>query len=116
MANSTQIAAFADQIVTLLGPLWEDSGDATLQNQRVLCTLSALIASLKAKSPKYYTVIIPLIDKSVGFKGFLRPGMEEEALELWLVVLEEAPAPASSELISLTRYAMTGEFPLNSQY
>ncbi|KAG5289711.1 importin 11 [Histoplasma ohiense] len=96
-----QIAPYADQIVSLLPPLWEQSNEENLMKQAILTLLSSLIHSMKQESIRYHPIIIPLIQKSVV------PGSEalvyllEEALDLWSAVLMQAPSPASPELLQL---------------
>ncbi|KKK19194.1 putative importin 11 [Aspergillus ochraceoroseus] len=95
------IAPFSDQILSLLPPLWENSGEEHLMKQAILTLLSSLIYSLKHESTKYHSLILPLIQNSV------EPGSEtllyllDEALELWSSILMQTPAPASQEILSL---------------
>jgi hypothetical protein len=60
-----QISPYADQIVSLLPPLWEQSGDEHLMKQAILTLLSSLIHSMKQESIRYHPIILPLIQKSV---------------------------------------------------
>ncbi|KAF9895413.1 hypothetical protein FE257_000319 [Aspergillus nanangensis] len=95
------IAPFSDQILSLLPPLWEASGDEHLMKQAILTLLSSLIHSLKQESARYHSLILPLIQNSV------EPGSEtliyllEEALDLWSAILMQTPAPASPEVLAL---------------
>ncbi|PGG96510.1 hypothetical protein AJ80_09816 [Polytolypa hystricis UAMH7299] len=95
------VSPYADQIVSLLPPLWEQSGEQHLMKQAILTLLSSLIHSMKQESIRYHPIILPLIQKSV------EPGSEtlvyllEEALELWSAIIVQTPAPASPELLSL---------------
>ncbi|KAL1846113.1 hypothetical protein Plec18167_003396 [Paecilomyces lecythidis] len=95
------IAPFSDQIIRLLPPLWEQSGEEHLMKQAILTLLSALIHSLKQQSVRYHADILPLIKNSV------EPGSEtliyllDEALELWAAILTQTPAPASEDILSL---------------
>ncbi|PWY95481.1 importin 11 [Aspergillus sclerotioniger CBS 115572] len=102
------IAPFSDQILSLLPPLWESSGEEHLMKQAILTLLSSLIHSLKQESTRYHSLILPLIQNSV------EPGSEtliyllEEALDLWSAILMQTPVPASPEIISL----MPALFPI----
>lgn len=95
------IGPFSDQILSLLPPLWESSGEEHLMKQAILTLLSSLINSLKQESVRYHPIILPLIQNSV------EPGSEtliyllEEALDLWASILMQTPAPASPEILSL---------------
>lgn len=64
-ANAIQIAPFTDQILNLLPPLWEASGEEHLMKQAILTLLSAIMHSLKQESAKYHSLILPLIRSSV---------------------------------------------------
>lgn len=63
--NGNQIGVFSDQIISLLPPLWEESGDEHLMKQAILTLLSSLIHSLKQDSARYHSLILPLIQSSV---------------------------------------------------
>ncbi|PKY04285.1 ARM repeat-containing protein [Aspergillus campestris IBT 28561] len=95
------INPFSDQILSLLPPLWESSGEEHLMKQAILTLLSSLINSLKQDSIRYHSLILPLIKNSV------EPGSEtiiyllDEALDLWGAILTQTPAPASPEILSL---------------
>jgi hypothetical protein len=60
-----QISPYADQIVSLLPPLWEQSGNEHLMKQAILTLLSSLIHSMTEESIRYHSMILPLIHKSV---------------------------------------------------
>ncbi|KAF3484083.1 KapH [Arthroderma uncinatum] len=95
------ISPFADQIVSLLPGLWEQSGEEHLMKQAILTLLSSLIHSMREDSTRYHSMILPLIQKSI------EPGSEtliyllEESLDLWSAVLSETPSPASPEVLAL---------------
>ncbi|KAJ5084640.1 hypothetical protein NUU61_009219 [Penicillium alfredii] len=96
-----RISPFSDQILSLLPPLWEHSGEEHLMKQAILTLLSSLISSLKQESVRYHSLILPLIQSSV------EPGSEtivyllDEALDLWSAIMVQTPAPASPEILSL---------------
>lgn len=60
-----QISPYADQIVTLLPQLWEQSGDEHLMKQAILTLMSALIHSMKQDSVRYHPLVLPLIQSSI---------------------------------------------------
>lgn len=60
-----KIAPFSDQILSLLPPLWESSGDEHLLKQAILTLLGALIYSLKQESTRYHSLILPLVRNSI---------------------------------------------------
>ena len=60
-----QVAPFADQIVQILPPLWEQTGDEHLFKQAILSVLAKLITAMKEDSLKYNHMVIPLLQYSV---------------------------------------------------
>nr|KMM70088.1 KapH [Coccidioides posadasii RMSCC 3488] len=95
------ISPYADQIVTLLPSLWDQSGEEHLMKQAILTLLSSIIHSMKQESVRYHPLVLPLIQKSI------EPGSEslvyllEESLDLWYAVLAQTPSPAGSQILSL---------------
>ncbi|PGH17942.1 hypothetical protein AJ79_00841 [Helicocarpus griseus UAMH5409] len=96
-----QIAPYADQIISLLPQLWEQSSEENLMKQAILTLLSSLINSMKQESVRYHPMIIPLIEKSVDPQSEALIYLLEEALDLWSAVLIQAPSPASPDLLHL---------------
>ncbi|GAB7366240.1 hypothetical protein MBLNU230_g7797t1 [Neophaeotheca triangularis] len=98
------IGAFAERIVSLLPPLWEQSGDEHLMKQAILTILARLIHAMKAASTPFHPLVTPII------KGAVEPGSDtqvyllEDALDLWAAILVQTPAPASPELLDLSHY------------
>ncbi|KAJ5278946.1 hypothetical protein N7478_004318 [Penicillium angulare] len=95
------IAPFSDAILSLLPPLWEESGDEHLMKQAILTLLSSLIHSLKQESARYHSLILPLIQGSVDLNSETFIYLIDEALELWAAIIMQTPTPASPEIISL---------------
>ncbi|KAJ5157226.1 uncharacterized protein N7482_008326 [Penicillium canariense] len=95
------IGAFSDQILSLLPPLWEESGEEHLMKQAILTLLSSLIHSLKQESARYHALILPLIQSSVHPESDTIVYLLDEALELWTAIIMQTPSPASPEILSL---------------
>ncbi|KAL4922715.1 armadillo-type protein [Aspergillus aurantiobrunneus] len=95
------IAPFSDQILSLLPPLWESSGEEHLLKQAILTLLGALIYSLKKESTRYHSLILPLIQNSIDPTSETMIYLLEEALELWSAIMLQTPTPASPEILSL---------------
>ncbi|KAF5864159.1 hypothetical protein ETB97_008365 [Aspergillus alliaceus] len=95
------ITPFSDQILSLLPPLWEGSGEEHLMKQAILTLLSSLINSLKQESVRYHSLILPLIQNSVEPDSETLIYLLDEALDLWGAILTQTPAPASPEILSL---------------
>ncbi|KAF6226163.1 hypothetical protein HO133_009029 [Letharia lupina] len=98
------ISPFADQIISLLPPLWDQAGEEYLMKQSILGILSALATSMQAESRRYHHLIIPLIQSSINPNSESRVYLLEDALELWSTVLGQTPPPAPSEIVSLVQY------------
>lgn len=117
------IEPYSDAIMSLLPALWAASGEEHLMKQATLTMITAITTSLKRKSLRYHSLIIPLIRDSV------QPGSEaivyllEEALELWPALLQQTPSadpPPSAELLTLSTsllpLAETGSESLRSVF
>ncbi|KAJ5629196.1 hypothetical protein N7528_002853 [Penicillium herquei] len=105
------IAPFSDAILSLLPPLWEQSGDEHLMKQAILTLLSSLIHALKQESARYHSLILPLIQGSVNPDSETFMYLLDEALELWAAIMMQTPTPASPEILSL----MPAIFPIVEQ-
>ncbi|KAL9588643.1 MAG: hypothetical protein Q9203_002554 [Teloschistes exilis] len=96
-----EISPFADKIIAFLPPLWEQAGKEFLTKQLILGILSTLISALKGESPKYYHLIIPLIDNSVNVQSESYEQLVEDALGLWEATLQQTSSDAVPQLIAL---------------
>lgn len=98
------ITPYAESIITLLPPLWEQSGEEHLMKQAILTILARLVNAMKAASVPFHALVLPII------KGAVEPGSDtevyllEDALDLWSSILVQTPAPASTDLLSLAPY------------
>ena len=98
------ISPFADQIISLLPPLWSQAGEEYLMKQSILTILAALITAMKDESRRYHPLILPLIQSSIEPGSETQVYLLEDALDLWSAILVQTPAPASSSLLSLSQY------------
>lgn len=94
---------YADQVVSLLPPLWEQAGDEYLMKQTVLGILSALITSMKDESRRFHNLILPLIESSIRPESETRAYLLEDAMELWSAIIAQTPEP-SPEILNLLQY------------
>lgn len=101
------ISPFAERIISLLPPLWEQSGDEHLMKQAILTILARLVNAMKADSLAFHPLVLPII------KGAIEPGSEtqvyllEDALDLWANIIAQTPSSAaSSDLLSLAEYLL----------
>lgn len=103
-----RIEPYAAGIMSMLPPLWAQSGEEHLMKQAILTMITAIVNSLRDKSSTYHSDVLPLIHDSV------QPGSEaavyllEEALELWQAILIQTPSKSppsngpSPELLSMS--------------
>ena len=99
------ITPFADQIISLLPPLWDQAGDEHLTKQTILGILAALITSMQAESRNYHQIIIPLIQSSIEPSSETRVYLLEDALDLWATILAQTPSPSPAPgLVSLVQH------------
>ncbi|KAL9093045.1 MAG: hypothetical protein Q9165_004183, partial [Trypethelium subeluteriae] len=61
------ISPYADEVVSLLPRLWEQSGEENIMKQAILTIFARLVGSMKAESRKYHLMALPII------KGALDP-------------------------------------------
>ncbi|KAF2723521.1 ARM repeat-containing protein [Polychaeton citri CBS 116435] len=99
------ITPFAERIIGLLPPLWEQSGEEHLMKQAILTILSRLTNAMKSSSVPFHGLMLPII------KGAVEPGSDtqiyllDDALDLWGAILVQTPAgEASQDLLSLAQY------------
>lgn len=103
------IVSFADQIISLLPPLWDQAEDEYLMKQTILGILSSLCTAMEAESRRYHSVIIPLVRSSVDPNSETRLYLIDDALDLWTSVLTQTPSEeVLPETITLVQYL----FPL----
>jgi len=67
---------------------------------QVLSALQHLVNALGSDSPAAYPLLLPLLQHALSPVSSREPELLEDGLVLWLVVLRNAPAPAS-ELLAL---------------
>jgi hypothetical protein len=101
------ISPFAERIISLLPPLWEQSGEEHLMKQAILTILARLVNAMKADSLAFHPLVLPII------KGAIEPGSEtqvyllEDALELWASIIAQTPSSAASpDLLSLASHLL----------
>jgi hypothetical protein len=101
------ISPFAERIIGLLPPLWEQSGEEHLMKQAILTILARLVNAMKADSLAFHPLVLPII------RGAIEPGSEtqvyllEDALDLWANIISQTPSSAvSSDLLSLASYLL----------
>lgn len=97
------IEPYAADIMSMLQPLWIDSGEEHLMKQAILTMVTAIVTSLGQKSLAYHTAILPIIRDSVQPESEAIVYLLEEALDLWTAILQQTPSDqASPELLALS--------------
>lgn len=102
------ITPYADRILSLLPPLWEQSGEENLMKQAILAIMTRLFTSMQAEGSKYHHLALPII------AGAVEPGSDsqlyllDDALDLWHAVIQQSPSESSAQihpdLASMTRF------------
>lgn len=103
----THISQFGDALMTTLPKLWEDcdAGEWSIK-QAILSIMSALVASMRAESQRYQSVIIPLLRQAVDSQTELHLHLIEESVELWKNVVLQSVPPLNPELVQLVQHAL----------
>ncbi|ETI25200.1 hypothetical protein G647_04573 [Cladophialophora carrionii CBS 160.54] len=98
------IEPYAQGIMSMLPPLWAESGEEHLMKQAILTMITAIVNSLGQKSLAYHGPILPLIHDSIQPQSEAIVYLLEEALELWSAIVQQTPTDsASPDLLSLSR-------------
>lgn len=69
--------------------------------QSILGILSSLISAIKGDAQKYHQLVIPLIDSSVDINSDTRVYLLEDAMDLWVNVLQQTPSSGVSDVLPL---------------
>lgn len=99
------ITPFAERIVNLLPPLWEQSGEEHLMKAALLTILTRLVNAMKVESLPMHSMVYPIIKGAVEAGSETQLYLLEDALELWGAILVQTPSEAASpELLDLVQY------------
>ncbi|PSN65266.1 ARM repeat-containing protein [Corynespora cassiicola Philippines] len=103
------ITPYANSIISLLPPLWEQSGEEHLMKQAILTILARLTNAMKAESRSFHSSFLPIIQSSI------EPGSEtavyllEDGMDLWASIVAQTPSgpePINPELLGLLRFTI----------
>ncbi|KAL6704681.1 hypothetical protein ACN47E_007963 [Coniothyrium glycines] len=103
------ITPYANSIVSLLPPLWEQSGEEHLMKQAILTILSRLTNAMKAESRSFHVSFLPIIQSAIEPGSETQVYLLEDALDLWASILAQtpsAPEPTPPELLRLLPYLL----------
>lgn len=107
--NLFKITPYANSIIALLPPLWEQSGEEHLMKQAVLTLLSRLTNAMKAESRSFHVSFLPIIQSAIEPGSETQVYLLEDALDLWSSIIAQtpsAPEPTPPELLNLLQYLL----------
>ncbi|KAI0400188.1 importin-beta domain-containing protein [Xylaria palmicola] len=98
----TSVIQYSNLVMDALPSIWDSAGDlGFMMKQAVLAILLSLVVAMKADSQRYHPLMLPLINEATQAGTDTSIYLIEEALNLWLHILQHSPPPLSSDLISL---------------
>ncbi|KAF2124504.1 ARM repeat-containing protein [Dothidotthia symphoricarpi CBS 119687] len=103
------ITPYANSIISLLPPLWEQSGEEHLMKQAVLTLLARLTNAMKADSRSFHMSFLPIIQSAIEPGSETQVYLLEDALDLWSSIIAQtpsAPEPTPPELLNLLQYLL----------
>ena len=104
-----QITPYANSIIALLPPLWEQSGEEHLMKQAILTLLARLTNAMKAESRSFHVSFLPIIQSAIEPGSETQVYLLEDALDLWASIIAQtpsAPEPTPPELLNLLQYLL----------
>ncbi|KAF2872849.1 armadillo-type protein [Massariosphaeria phaeospora] len=103
------IIPYANNIISLLPPLWEQSGEEHLMKQAILIMLARLTNAMKGESRLFHSSFLPIIQSAIEPNSDTQVYLLEDALDLWSSILAQtpsAPEPTPPELLNLLQYLL----------
>ncbi|KAF1942396.1 ARM repeat-containing protein [Clathrospora elynae] len=103
------ITPYANSIISLLPPLWEQSGEEHLMKQAILTILARLTNAMKADSRSFHVSFLPIIQSAIEPGSETQVYLLEDALDLWASIIAQtpsAPEPTPPELLNLLQYLL----------
>lgn len=107
--DTSQITPYANSIIALLPPLWEQSGEEHLMKQAILTILARLTNAMKADSRSFHVSFLPIIQSAIEPGSETQVYLLEDALDLWSSIIAQtpsAPEPVPPELLHLLQYLL----------
>ncbi|KAI1109387.1 putative importin 11 [Nemania sp. NC0429] len=103
----TSITQFSDLVMNALPGIWGSAGElGFMMKQAVLAILTSLVIAMRVDSQRYHHLVLPLIAEATqqGSDAFVY--LIDEALDLWLQILQHSQPPLSTDLLSLASAAI----------
>ncbi|KAI3324775.1 putative importin 11 [Xylariaceae sp. AK1471] len=103
----TSVTQFSDLVMDALPNIWSSSGDlGYMMKQAVLAILQSLVVAMRADSQRYQHLMLPLIAEATQEGNDFHLYLIDEALELWLHILQHSQPPLSPDLLGLASVAI----------
>ncbi|KAJ8108454.1 hypothetical protein ONZ43_g6420 [Nemania bipapillata] len=98
----SSITQFSDLVMDALPGIWSSAGElGYMMKQAVLTILISLVAAMKADSQRYHHLVLPLITEATQQDSEAFVYLIDEALDLWVNLLQNSQPPLAGELLSL---------------
>ncbi|KAI0810277.1 putative importin 11 [Xylaria sp. FL0064] len=98
----TSITPFSGLVMDVLPNVWSSAGNlGFMMKQAVLEILQSLVVAMRTEFQRYQHLVIPLISESTQEESDTSFYLLDEALNLWLNILQNSQPPLSSSLLNL---------------
>ncbi|KAI3338284.1 putative importin 11 [Ustulina deusta] len=98
----TSITPFSDRIMDVLPDVWSSADKlGFMMKQAVLEILLSLVVAMRTDFQRYQHLVLPLVTESTQEGSDISFHLLDEALNLWLHLLQYSQPPLSSSLLSL---------------
>ncbi|KAI1152697.1 putative importin 11 [Nemania diffusa] len=103
----SSVTQFSDLVMGALPGIWSSAGElGYMMKQAVLTILLSLVSAMKADSQRYHHLVLPLITEATQQESEAFVYLIEEALDLWVNLLQNSQPPLLGELLSLANVAI----------
>jgi hypothetical protein len=103
----TSVTQFSDLVMDALPDIWNSSGElGYMMKQSVLAILQSLVVAMRADSQRFQHLMLPLIAEATKEGNDFYIYLIDEAMELWLHILQHSQPPLSPDLLSLASVAI----------
>ncbi|KAI0443220.1 putative importin 11 [Xylaria telfairii] len=103
----TSVTQYSDLVMDALPGIWSSAGElGFLMKQAVLAILLSLVVAMRTDSQRYYNLVLPLITEATQEGSDTYIYLIDEALDLWLHLLQQSQPPLSPSLLSLASVAI----------
>ncbi|KAJ2890746.1 Armadillo-type fold protein [Zalerion maritima] len=101
------VKSFSDLVIAALPGVWDNAGaEEYMIKQAVMAILTSLIMSMGADSPRYYSLVLPVLSQAIQPGSDLYLHLIEESLDLWEAILMQSTRPPAPEVVALAEMAV----------